>query len=375
MSHRLAVIAPQIGARSETFIRRHVQDLLPGETAVVAATASPPYAGHWSVDGPTLILDQARQSSVRRIISAVRRRLDKRPFGISEAAQFFRKHGTRVVLGEFLDFALPWLEAAKAGGMRFFGHAHGYDVSERLRDPHWRREYQRYRQADGVITMSRTSRTALIEIGLEPSKVHVVPYGVDVPAAPIQRAATDTIRCVAVGRMVAKKAPILLLDAFRRALQTSPGLRLDYIGGGELFSAASDFVRAFDLSDVVTFHGGQPSEFVQRTMCEVDVFLQHSVTDEAGDQEGLPVAILEAMALGLPVISTRHAGIPEAVREGETGYLVDEGDSMGMADRLILLAQDAALRRRLGEAGWETARDGFTWEKERRNLLAILGLA
>jgi glycosyltransferase involved in cell wall biosynthesis len=278
-------------------------------------------------------------------------------------------------MGEWLDWSLPWVQLAQRSGMRFFGHAHGIDISKQLRDPKWRAGYVQYNQASGVITMSQVSRDRLLDLGLEPTKVHVVTYGVEVPDQPLPRAENRSIRCVAVGRMVAKKAPILTLDAFRRAAETCPSLRLDYVGDGQLLAAAIQFVRAFDLGDRVTLHGGRPNEFVQELMKRSDIFLQHSMVDpETGDEEGLPVAILEGMARGLPVVSTRHAGIPEAVVEGKTGYLVDEGDSHGMADRLIMLARDPDLRFRMGQAGWHRVKEHFSWEKEKCELLAILGL-
>ena len=176
--------------------------------------------------------------------------------------------------------------------------------------------------------------------------------------------------------MVVKKSPILTLDAFRQAAQVYQGLHLDYIGSGALFSAAQQYVREFNLSDCVILHGDQRNEVVHQMMREADIFLQHSITDpETGDEEGLPVAILEAMAYGLPVISTRHAGIPEAVFDGNTGYLIEEGDSMGMVERLISLARDPDLRRQMGDESWRRAKDNFSWEKEKAELLKILGLS
>jgi len=108
-------------------------------------------------------------------------------------------------------------------------------------------------------------------------------------------------------------------------------------------------------------------------MDEADIFVQHSMTDpETGDEEGLPVAILEAMSAALPVVSTRHAGIPEAVVDGSTGYLVNEGESAAMAERLIILARNHDLREPLGAAGWARAKEHFTWDRERASLLHIL---
>jgi len=248
-------------------------------------------------------------------------------------------------------------------------------VSKQLRHPRWRNAYRRLNDADGLITVSLVSRDRLVGLGLDPARIHVVPCGVDVAAEAHPRPEQTTIRCVAVGRMVAKKAPILLLDAFRRAHEVCPRLRLDCIGGGPLLAAARQFVQSFRLQGVVALHGWQTNATVRRTLQNGDLFLQHSVLDtETGDEEGLPVSVLEAMAVALPVIATRHGGIPEAVEAGATGVLVAEGDVDDMAAQIVRLASDADIRWRLGRAGWERARDRFTWEHERRALLDLLGM-
>jgi colanic acid/amylovoran biosynthesis glycosyltransferase len=354
----LAIFAPSIGGLSETFIRRHMEDLLPGNTVVITDTVDGPDAGHWRVDCPVLLLDRIHDGEY-----------------IATLKGFLTEHHVQVLMGEYLNESLPWLEVAQDLGIRFFAHAHGYDVSRMLRHPRWRAEYLKYDQADGIITMSQVSRSRLIDLGLDAAKIHLIPYGVDVPSEPLKRAQHEIVRCLAVGRMVAKKAPILTLDAFRRAAEVCPKIMLDYIGGGNLLPAARQFIHAFKLEDRVTLHGGQPAEVVDQLMREADIFLQHSMTDpETGDEEGLPVAILEAMAHSLPVVSTRHAGIPEAVQDGLTGYLVEEGDSAGMAESLCTLAYDPELRRHLGEAGWRRARGNFSWHRERTELLRVLGL-
>lgn len=378
MNHRLAVFAPKIGVLSETFIQRHIQDLLPGGTVAVTGTVDGPSSGHWDVDCPVFVLDRAGNNGLKQqMVQAITRKLHLRPADrLVNVKRFLQDHHVQVLMGEYLDSSLPWINLADELGIRFFAHGHGYDVSMRLRQPKWRAEYLRYNQATGVIVVSKASRLRLLELGLMPEKVHVVPCGIDVPAEPLTKEAQKTIRFVAVGRMVAKKAPILTLDAFRRAARVCPNIRLDYVGTGNLLAAAHQFILAFNLYDRITLHRGQPSEVVYKLMRDADVFLQHSMTDpETGDEEGLPVSILEAMANSLPIVSTLHAGIPEAVLDGCTGYLVKEGDSVGMAERLISLTRDPDLRRCMGEAGWHRAKEHFSWEKERSELLRILGLA
>ncbi len=370
MGTELAVLTPQIGVRSETFIRRHLCDLLPGRTAVVAESVSGEFSGS---AGPTLVLNQLLGRGMggkllRRTVRQTGWPLEQRSL-----MRFLQDQNVQVVLGEYLNWALPWLEPVRAMGLRFFAHAHGYDISACLRDPQWRERYREYNRAAGVITMSEFSRARLLELGLEPDRVHVIPYGVDVPETCPERAPQEVVLCIAVGRMVAKKAPMRTLEAFRLAAAEHPMLRLDYLGDGPLMPDVQKYVQDFDLGERVTLWGSRPSEEVLTRIRQADLFVQHSLTDpQTGDTEGLPVSILEAMAAGLPVVSTRHTGIPEAVVDGETGCLVAEGDAAGMAECLAMLAADAERRRAMGQAGWRRARARFAWPQERRALLRLL---
>ncbi|MBD2213613.1 glycosyltransferase family 4 protein [Nostoc linckia FACHB-104] len=369
MNKTLAVVARQIGARSETFVKRHIEDILPGKTVVMTSYISGSDLGHWSVDCPILkVYDLSKRDAIiKRIV-----RKSTAKFAIQD---FLKKHKVQVILGEFLNYSCNFFQISQDLGIPFFAHAHGKDVSEMLRDPYWQKEYLHYKKAAGIITVNQVSRARLINLGLEPDKVHVIPCGVDVPDEPLKRTEKEVIHCLAVGRMVPKKAPILLLEAFQQAAQIFPNLRLDYIGTGEMLPMVQQFITGLDLGDKVTLHGGQPSEIVQQYMKKADIFLQHSIVDpHSGDEEGLPVSILEAMAYALPVVSTKHAGIPEAVLDQKSGFLVSEGDCLEMGQKIVLLAQDADLRAQMGVAAWQRAKELFTWERERNSLLQVMGL-
>jgi glycosyltransferase involved in cell wall biosynthesis len=372
----LAVFTPEIGVPHATFIRRHVRDLLPGKTVVMASPSLPAWLQpDWSVEGPLLDIDRVIGRGVKwRLVHRASKRVGVKLDRLM-VRRFLRAHGVRVVMSEFLDFSMEWLDAVRGAGLPFFAHAHGSDVSGLLREPEWRAAYMKYGDAASIITVSRASRDELVAVGLPGENVHVIPCGVDVPANPVARSEHAEIRCMAVGMMLSHKAPILLLDAFRRAALECPRLRLDYIGGGPLLLAARDFVDAFDLRDRVTLHGAQPNRVVLESLTRADIFLQHSRTDpETGYGEGMPVSILEAMAHALPVVSSRIGGTPEQIVEGSTGYLVDPGDTAGMARHIVRLANDAGLRHQLGTAGWRRARDLYSWDKERAELLRVLGL-
>ncbi len=377
MTSPLAIVAPHVGAASQTFIRRHMCQLMPGRTVVVTNRIYGPGEGTWRIDRPYLELDAVRRRICTRVAGALWRRAGMPDsLELILARRFLQKHRVRVVLSEWLDFSEPWFDALRRTGLRFFAHAHGYDVSRRfLGEPKWARAYLKYNEAAGVIAMSEYCRDHLLALGLRPDKVHVVPYGVDVPDELPSRPMRAEVRCVAVGRMVGKKAPIILLDAFRRAAERVPGLRLDYLGGGALLPAARQYVRALGLTDRVRLPGVADSSAVVEALKGADIFLQHSVTNpDNGDEEGLPVAVLEAMAMGLPVVSTRHAGIPEAVLDEETGFLVDEWDHIAMAERTVELALHVSSRLRLGRAAWVRAKENFSWQGERSQLLRLMGL-
>ena len=397
MTDTLAIFTPKIGERSETFIKRHIDSILPGRTVVIAGSRA---GAQWAVKCPSLVLDELPTPRFAKVLFwAILEKAGWRRENpeIRAVREFLRNHKVTVAMGEYLDASLPWLEVCRNLGIRFYGHAHGYDVSILLRQEQWRKAYLKYRDAAGIIAVSQASRARLIDLGLVAESIHVIPCGVEVEerdtlgicsnhreseapvvtAVPGGRVETNAglIRCLAVGRMVSKKSPILCLDAFRRAVEKVPALRLTYVGTGELLPAARHFVKAFDLGDKVSLLGGQPHKVVDQLLTESDVFIQHSIVDQdSGDEEGLPVGILEAMAHGLPVISTRHAGIPDAVIHQGTGLLVEEGDSEGMADCLVKLANDTELRRRMGHEGWRRAKELFTWERECEHLREVMGV-
>jgi glycosyltransferase involved in cell wall biosynthesis len=368
----LAIAVPRIGLTSETFVQRHVESLLPNRTVVLTRepTGSSP---RWLASCPVLTTTAAT-GSWRRFLHSIEHARGLPP-DARRARRFLVEHRVEAVMGEYLDFSLAYLTLARRVGARFYAHAHGYDVSSHLRQPRWRQAYRRLNDADGIVTVSRVSRDRLVELGIDPARIHVVPCGVDVDPEARRRPERDTVRCVAVGRMVAKKAPILLLDSFRRAQEIVPALRLDYVGGGPLLAAARQFVQSFRLEPVVALHGWQTNAAVRDMLRHGDLFLQHSVLDpETGDEEGLPVSVLEAMATALPIVATAHGGIPEAVAAGTTGLLVAEGDVADMAAQIVRLAADPDLRWRLGRAGWERARAHHTWDRERRALLELMRL-
>ena len=248
-----------------------------------------------------------------------------------------------VVLGEYLDEFLDFVPLLDRLRLPYVVQGHGIDVSAALRKPGMAERYLAYRSARAILTRCEVHRQRLIKLGLPAGKVHVNFGGVDVPLQP-QRGPDAYKRFLAIARLVPKKGPIYLLEAFRLAAAQDPDITLDIVGGGELFPAVLQFVQACGLANRVRLHKFISEEAKERLMLECGVFVQHSITNpENGDEEGLPAAIQEAMAHGMAVVSTRHAGIPEAVVEGQTGLLVDEGDVEGMARAFLQVTSSASV--------------------------------
>ena len=107
-------------------------------------------------------------------------------------------------------------------------------------------------------------------------------------------------------------------------------------------------------------------------MRHVRAFVQHSLVASDGDSEGNPVAVMEAQLSGLPVIATRHAGIPEVVVDGVTGVLVAEGDVEAMANAMLTLLEEPMLAQQFGQAGQKRAREHFTVEHHLRDVTELL---
>jgi glycosyltransferase involved in cell wall biosynthesis len=213
----------------------------------------------------------------------------------------------------------------------------------------------------------------LAGIGCPEDKLHVSPCGFNRQRfIPTSRLAQ---RIIAVGRLVEKKAPHLTIQAFGRIAARFPEARLDMIGGGPLADRCTTLISHCGLDGRVQMHGVQGPDFVAQLMGKASMFVQHSVTTIDGEAEGLPVAILEAMGSALPIVATRHSGIPEAVQDGITGLLVNEYDVGGMAAAISELLDDPDRAAAMGAAARGRALEFFTQEHTRDRIRAIIGLA
>jgi colanic acid/amylovoran biosynthesis glycosyltransferase len=173
----------------------------------------------------------------------------------------------------------------------------------------------------------------------------------------------ETLRLLSVARLVEKKGIRYGIEAISRVVEHYPRLEYLVAGDGPLRSELEALAKDLGLDEKVRFLGWMNQEEVKKWMMTSDILLAPSVTGADGDQEGIPVVLMEAMAMGLPVVSTFHSGIPELVIDGVTGLLAPERDSDGLAGKILELIRSEDLAAEMGNRGRDHVRENFDIEK------------
>lgn len=377
---RLAIVTSVVGKSTEISQRRHINQLFGGETAIVCYSVQPGF----ETDKPMLHVTRRppgigprAELEFGKAWNTLRWRASGVPFGQvrRRVEDFLRANRCFAILAEFGHLGSSFAPIGAALGIPVFVYFRGFDASKRLSSPLRVMSYKAaLPRLAGYFAVSQSLLDNLAAKGIRHPNSHVIPSGVDTDLfAPAEK---DPGLLLAVGRMIPKKSPLTTIAAFAAA--AGPGHRLEMIGDGPLLEPAQAEAARLGVAERVHFLGLQPHGVVREKMARAAVFLQHSVVDAEGNEEGLPIAIQEAMASGAVVISTYHAGIPDAVESGADGLLVAEGDLAGYTAALASVLADDGLRLRLAEAARRRAVERFDTRVLHRNvedviLAAVLG--
>lgn len=274
------------------------------------------------------------------------------------AARWCQRLGVEFLHAHFADTQLLYAYAISAWSRIPYGvTTHRYDILDDPLDPALAGEL--LRNAAAVVTISEFNRRHMVaKYGLSKADIQVVHCGVDltrfafVEHKPVVGRAP--MRLLNVGRLVEVKGHDVLLHALARVRNRGVPFMLDVIGGGPLHEPLLALTCALGLEAQVRFHGARDESFVRQRLVAADVFVLPSRS------EGLPVACIEALATGTPVIATRIFGIPELIEDGVTGLLVDADDADSLADAICrawsepkALARGRIAGRRKVEAEFE----------------------
>ena len=248
---------------------------------------------------------------------------------------------------------------------------YGSDINRWPRKAVYRRQLQRlFSEGDIFLAVSNDLRKTAVSLGCPEHKIMVHDWGIDLERfkPSVTREEKDALKILMCGRLVEYKGFKEGIEAFAQSLKNHRTIGLEIIGDGPLKKELVRTIQKLGLEKHVTLSGSKTYQEVARAMREADIFMMPYSVGKHGEREGLPNVIKEAQATGLPVISTALGGVPEVVREGVTGFLIQEKDPAGLAQKLSLLIEKPELRTDFGKKGRELVEQKYDLVKQTRKL-------
>ncbi|MCW5909915.1 MAG: glycosyltransferase [Cyclobacteriaceae bacterium] len=291
---------------------------------------------------------------------------------IKKLAEKIALHRPDVLHAQFGFSAVRILPVAQKLKLPLVVSFHGMDASHMLRKRAYRNGLKKvFQYASSIVVCNPAMADVLPLLEEQKQKVVWVPYGINLEQFnPKPKVENTTRHILHVGRLIEKKGVPDLIRAFA-LLKTDRPVQLDVVGTGPEEEQCRQLVSENKLERKVIFHGWKSPAEVKDLMQQADVFVLNSRVAANGDSEGLPVGVLEAMAMELPVVSTYHAGIPREVDHHVTGLLVPERDTIALADALNALLRDSHQRKIMGMAGRTKAESVFSMERMHNTLCSI----
>ncbi|MDB5029910.1 glycosyltransferase [Mucilaginibacter sp.] len=340
--YTLCIIKPNKSSFSETFIQAHIERLT-GNKLVLYGGAFPVYDndGHPLIKSKWGLLSYLIQKKIfKRKNIAVRTNALK---------NYLLDKKVDVVFAEYGMVGAMVTQACQLANIPLIIHFHGADVHHKKTVAAYYELYQKaFKYASSLIAVSADMVESLKELGAPAGKIVNASCGVDTLAFPQLNILNSGRNFLFIGRFVEKKSPLSVVKAFKQVAEKFPDAKLWMVGQGPLFKKTKALITQLQLEKSVTLLGVLNTAQIKELFAKTRCFVQHSVTADNGDKEGTPVTILEAGSSGLAIVSTQHAGIKEAVLNGEPGDLVPEHDVEGMARYMIKIADDVGLASLLG---------------------------
>jgi glycosyltransferase involved in cell wall biosynthesis len=353
---------------SETFIREKIKRI-PAKVTIVYARE---YRPIFSDKGKPLLPIYAKIMSklfamlfsvpLERVEEIIWKFLPEQ-FRDRTLAAYLKKNKFDIVLVEYGKTGLAVMNACERANVPFVVHFHGYDAYRHKYLERYSNLYKiMFKKAAAIIAVSKDMVEQLVSLGAIREKISYIPSGADPDIFANAAPGKSEPIFVSVGRFVDKKAHYLTLLAFKKVNECFPQAKLIFAGDGPLMGICKEIANAYNLNSSVTFLGPVTHEKVAEIMRPARAFVLHCITPDSGDREGTPNVIIEASAVGLPVISTKHAGIMDVVVHGETGFLVEERDIDAMAEYMIKMLENPKQAEKMGWAGRERIKQYFTIE-------------
>lgn len=249
----------------------------------------------------------------------------------------------------------------------------GSDLSKHIKE-NPRKYNELFKIGDLFLPVCNFFRERLISLGCNPRKIKVQHSSIDCKKFSFKARSlgpNDTIQIITVARLTEKKGLEYAIRAIKKLLKKFPRIEYKIVGTGPLQTKLEQLIKELNLQQNIQLIGWACQDKVAALLNEAHIFIHPSITDYKGSQEGIPNALKEAMAQGMPIVSTYHAGIPELVDNDVSGFLVPEKNVSALAKKIAFLIKNPGLWKKIGLAARKKVRDEFSREKTNDQLVEI----
>lgn len=377
---------PNWAAASEVWMQRMLELLADDLGAVVA----------WGTDGNSSWRNSVRSVALRqpprsiRYATSIANRLgltlmrqSLQPGAVLQAE--LKRSGITHILCNYGELAVAFMDTWDVVDLPLFVHFHGYDATfDICVDSCPGKEYFPDTYLPAIRLLSKRAvfiansvytKSLLESAGVAPNRIEVKYFGVPVPPHKKQHTDDSWVTVLHLGRLVDFKSPDRTIEAFEIACSRGLNGQLIIAGDGPMRVTCELLRLRSPYRDSIRILGEVSTAQAERLLQEADIFTQHNIKGEISRQsECFGVSVVEAMAMGLPVVGTRSGGVLETVVDGETGILVEPGDVHAQAEAILMLACDPNQRNAFGMAGRQRIQMHFSIDAEKRRLRSLIGL-
>jgi glycosyltransferase involved in cell wall biosynthesis len=283
-------------------------------------------------------------------------------------------HNISLIHAQFAHLGYQMLPLKRKLNIPLIVHGRGKDVYKHIpEDKKKLKELMEvFKHTDLFLANSKRMKKHVLSLGLEENKITILYGGIDIKLfsykqrQPVKQ--NEEIKVLMCGRFVKKKGFPFGIKAFAKSLLKHNDIRLYMAGDGPQKDVITNLIEDLGIENKVTLLGALKPPEVAKVMKDSHILMMPYATPDSGDSEGAPQVLKEALATGLPVISTKHAGVPEVVIDGESGFLVDEKDIDGLSNKLNYLIEHKELWLPFGEKGRNLVEREFDIVKQTEKL-------
>jgi len=379
---KIAILVKLFPSLSETFILNQITGLLDlgHDVEIFSFKKSEQLKHHKDVDKYKLMervhyikVPRSKIRQIFKVLYIMTKHLFKKPLVVLKLLNLLNYKRKKISLGllceigPFLDkdFDILYCHFGPTGikgamikntgviDFKLLTSFHGFDISTYILKKGKNVYNLLFNIGDVFLPICDHWKNVMIKLGCSENRIIVHRMGIDLKKFILKAKSSNKkrTRIISIGRLVEKKGIEYGIKAFKNVLEEIPDTDYIIAGDGPLRNKLNNLINKFRIESKVKILGNKTHEEIIELLYGSDILLAPSLVAKDGDCEGIPVVIMEAMATGLPVISTYHSGIPELVKNGKSGFLVPEKDIKGIADKLKYLILHYEKRLVMGRAG------------------------